>query len=101
MVTVFCKKLGWSNLEILIHQFQPRLYFGVNRELCDLVQIPSLNGQWARVLYSAGITTLTDLANSSRVAVENILCNGRPFERYVASQLSIIPRLLLGHLVTY
>lgn len=38
MVTVFCQKLGWTNMELLLSQFQSRLSFGVERELCDLVQ---------------------------------------------------------------
>ena len=39
MVTVFCRRLGWYNMEVLLSQFQSRLTFGVQRELVDLVSI--------------------------------------------------------------
>ena len=39
MVTVFCAKLGWTNMELLLAQFQSRLTFGVQRELIDLVRL--------------------------------------------------------------
>jgi DNA polymerase theta len=54
MVTVFCKKLGWRNLEILFHQFQDRLQFGIEGELLELVKIPSLKGYQARALWQSG-----------------------------------------------
>ncbi|KAK3098715.1 hypothetical protein FSP39_022356 [Pinctada imbricata] len=50
MVTVFCRRLGWCNLELILGQFQNRLTFGIQRELCDLVRLTLLNGQRARVL---------------------------------------------------
>lgn len=48
MVTIFCKKLCWHNLHLLLEQFQSRLAFGIERELCDLIRISLLNGIRAR-----------------------------------------------------
>lgn len=80
MVTSFSRQLGWSNVEILISQFQDRLQFGVSRDLLDLMRLPVLNGKMARILYNAGIETVIQLANSDPASVENILHKVVPFE---------------------
>ena len=79
MVTVFCEKLGWTNMELLLSQFQSRLSFGVVRELCDLVRISLLNAARARMLYTAGYHTIASVAAAPPSAIENILHNAAPF----------------------
>ena len=79
MVTVFCQKLGWTNLELLLSQFQSRLSFGIQRELCDLVRISLLNASRARMLYDAGYHTVGALASTSPADVETVLRNAAPF----------------------
>lgn len=62
MITVFCNRLGWFNLEMLVNQFQSRLTFGVQRQLVDLVRIKLLNSHRARLFYNAGKSqTLFDI----------------------------------------
>eukprot|EP00794_Sanderia_malayensis_P007880 gene7880-8731_t len=80
MVTKFCEKLGWRNLEILFEQFQSRLSFGVSRELCDLVRITSLNGTRARLLFNAGYHTVGAVAAASISDLTKLLVNSAPFE---------------------
>ena len=80
MVSVFCRKLGWNNLDMLLSQFQNRLTFGVERELCDLVRISALNAFRARVLYSAGYHTVAAVAGASPAEVEKHLRNATPFQ---------------------
>ncbi|KAK3585671.1 hypothetical protein CHS0354_020237 [Potamilus streckersoni] len=80
MVTVFSNRLGWSNLELLLSQFQSRLTFGVQRELIDLVRISSLNGQRARILFDAGYQTVASLASAQPADVEAVLKNSIPFQ---------------------
>lgn len=80
MVTVFCNRLGWKNLELLLSQFQSRLTFGVERELCDLVRISLLNGFRARALYNAGFHSLSSLATANPLAIELCLRNAVPFK---------------------
>ncbi|XP_074856845.1 DNA polymerase theta isoform X1 [Carettochelys insculpta] len=80
MVTVFSNRLGWHNLEQLLTQFQSRLTFGVQRELCDLVRISLLNAQYARALYNAGFITVSDVAKGNTAAVETALKNAVPFK---------------------
>lgn len=85
MVTVFCNRLGWNNLELLLSQFQSRLMFGVERVLCDLVMISLLNGFRARVLYNAGYHTLAALATANPIAIETCLRHAIPFKSYKLS----------------
>eukprot|EP00095_Tigriopus_kingsejongensis_P003466 maker-scaffold13_size735724-snap-gene-6.23 protein:Tk03466 transcript:maker-scaffold13_size735724-snap-gene-6.23-mRNA-1 annotation:"dna polymerase theta isoform x3" len=80
MVTVFCQKLGWYNLELLIGQFQDRLQFGVHRELIDLCRLGTLNGQRARILHRTKVETVAILANCLPSAIETIFINASPFE---------------------
>ncbi len=82
MVTMFCNRLGWSNLEILLSQFQNRLTFGVQKELCELVRVSLLNGFRARVLYNSGYHTLAALATANPTVVEACLRNAIPFKSY-------------------
>uniref|UniRef100_A0A8C5IXI9 DNA polymerase theta n=1 Tax=Junco hyemalis TaxID=40217 RepID=A0A8C5IXI9_JUNHY len=80
MITVFCNRLGWHNMEMLLSQFQSRLTFGVQRELCDLVRVSLLNAQRARALYSAGFVTVADLAKASPDEVAAALQSSVPFK---------------------
>jgi len=79
MVTTFCQKLGWSNLELLFAQFQSRLVFGVERELCDIIRVSLLSNYQARTLYNAGYHTLTAIANANASAIEACLRSATPF----------------------
>ncbi|XP_032853439.2 DNA polymerase theta [Tyto alba] len=80
MITVFCNRLGWHNMELLLSQFQSRLTFGVHRELCDLVRVSLLNAQRARTLYNAGFVTVADIAKASPDDVATALKNSVPFK---------------------
>ncbi|XP_012557615.2 DNA polymerase theta isoform X1 [Hydra vulgaris] len=80
MVTVFCQKLGWSCLELLLEQFQSRLSFGVSRELCNLVRIPLLSGFMARTFYEKGYQTVSTLVSASVEDIARILRDAIPFE---------------------
>ncbi|KAG8522018.1 DNA polymerase theta, partial [Galemys pyrenaicus] len=80
MITVFSNRLGWHNMELLLSQFQKRLTFGIQRELCDLIRVSLLNAQRARVLYASGFLTVADLAMADVAEVETILKNAVPFK---------------------
>ena len=86
MVTKFCQKLGWRNMEMLVDQFQSRLSFGVTRELCDLVRISMLNGARARLLYNAGYHSASAVATASVVDLTKLLENFAPFESHKTLQ---------------
>uniref|UniRef100_A0A669CNY8 DNA polymerase theta n=1 Tax=Oreochromis niloticus TaxID=8128 RepID=A0A669CNY8_ORENI len=80
MVTVFCKRLGWHNMELLLSQYQTRLSFGVQRELVDLVRVSLLNATRARALYAQGLCTVAELARATVADVEKALRNAIPFK---------------------
>lgn len=79
MVTVFCRKLGWNCMEVLLEQFQGRLSFGVCRELCNLVRIPLLNRSTARLFYKHGYESVSAIANSTRDEIAKVLRESTPF----------------------
>ncbi|XP_030207307.1 DNA polymerase theta [Gadus morhua] len=80
MVTVFCKRLGWSSMELLLSQYQTRLSFGVQRELVDLVRVSLLNATRARALYAQGLCTVAELARATVADVEKALRKAVPFK---------------------
>lgn len=91
MLTTFCNRLGWHNLEILIDQFQSRLYFGVQRELIDLMRIQSLNSNVARLLFNAKYDTVVSLANVDKFGdIELVLMNAGPFDKSKSAETSVI-----------
>uniref|UniRef100_A0A7N6BKD0 DNA polymerase theta n=1 Tax=Anabas testudineus TaxID=64144 RepID=A0A7N6BKD0_ANATE len=80
MVMIFCKRLGWHNMELLLSQYQTRLSFGVQRELVDLVRVSLLNATRARALYAQGLCTVAELARATVADVEKALRNAVPFK---------------------
>ncbi|CAK1598557.1 unnamed protein product [Parnassius mnemosyne] len=80
MVTAFCHQLGWKNLELLISQFQDRLYFGIHSELIELMKLSSLNGVRARALFDRGFETISSIASADVNTIENILFKAVPFQ---------------------
>ncbi|XP_051940194.1 DNA polymerase theta isoform X1 [Hippocampus zosterae] len=80
MVTMFCRRLGWGNMELLLSQYQTRLSFGVQRELVDLVRVSLLTATRARALYTQGLRTVSELARASVADVQKALRNAVPFK---------------------
>nr|XP_015918489.1 DNA polymerase theta isoform X2 [Parasteatoda tepidariorum]XP_015918490.1 DNA polymerase theta isoform X2 [Parasteatoda tepidariorum]XP_042897300.1 DNA polymerase theta isoform X2 [Parasteatoda tepidariorum] len=80
MLTIFCSRLKWHNLELLFSHFQRRVHFGIQQELCDLVRLSTLNAQRARALYNAGYETVASLASASQEDITLLLCNMGSFE---------------------
>lgn len=65
MVSVFCERLGWHDLEGLVAKFQNRVSFGVRAEIVELTMIPFVKGSRARALYKAGLRTPLAIAEAS------------------------------------
>ncbi|CAB4266528.1 unnamed protein product [Prunus armeniaca] len=65
MVTMFCERLGWHDLEGLVCKFQNRVSFGVRAEIVELTTIPYVKGSRARSLYKAGLRTPLAIAEAS------------------------------------
>ncbi|XP_050213511.1 helicase and polymerase-containing protein TEBICHI isoform X2 [Mercurialis annua] len=65
MVSLFCERLGWHDLEGLVSKFQSRVSFGVRAEVVELTTIPYVKGSRARALYKAGLRTPLAIAEAS------------------------------------
>ncbi|KAI3468240.1 hypothetical protein Pfo_024903 [Paulownia fortunei] len=65
MVSVFCERLGWHDLESLVTKFQNRVSFGVRAEIVELTAIPYIKASRARALYKAGLRTPQAIAEAS------------------------------------
>lgn len=65
MVSLFCERLGWHDLEGLIAKFQNRVSFGVRAEIVELTTIPYVKGSRARALYKSGLRTPLAVAEAS------------------------------------
>ena len=81
MVTTFCRKLTWKNLDMLLSQFQTRLEFGVQQELTELVKISLLNAHRARALYDKGFHNLALVADGDVEVVAKVLRDAHPFQQ--------------------
>lgn len=80
IVTAFCNALNWDLLGLLVSQFKERLFFGVHRDILDIMKIPIINSQRARALFKAGFHTLADLSNSDLLSVEKCLYDSISFD---------------------
>ncbi|KAM7364011.1 DNA polymerase theta isoform 2-T3 [Cochliomyia hominivorax] len=80
IVTSFCNSLQWNTLSLIVSQFKERLYFGIHRDLIDLMRLPDLNHKRARALFDAGVTSLVELASADILEIEKILYNALSFD---------------------
>ena len=101
MVTVFCRQLGWTNMELLLDQFQSRLTFGIQGDLVDLVRVSLLNAQRARVLFSAGYETVSALATATPEDIESLLKHAVPFQRLVSNCLQILTGVFVNRQIAH
>ncbi|EGC39324.1 hypothetical protein DICPUDRAFT_27081 [Dictyostelium purpureum] len=62
MVSLFCKKLGWIELEHLVNLYTQRLDKGVKSEIIPLVEINGVKQARARALWNAGFKTVKSIA---------------------------------------
>ncbi|KAK9142494.1 hypothetical protein Syun_011894 [Stephania yunnanensis] len=65
MVSLFCERLGWHDVEGLVAKFQNRVSFGVRAEIAELTTIPYVKGSRARALYKAGFRTHLAIAEAT------------------------------------
>ncbi|KAH6926785.1 hypothetical protein HPB50_022170 [Hyalomma asiaticum] len=80
MVCVLCQRLGWRHLQLLVSEFQARLHFGVQPELCPLLALPSLDGPLARLVFDAGFADPAALAQVEPRELDITLRNTGPFQ---------------------
>ncbi|CAK7353378.1 unnamed protein product [Dovyalis caffra] len=99
MVSVFCERLGWHDLEGLVAKFQNRVSFGVRAEIVELTNIPYVKGSRARALYKAGLRTPQAIAEASIPEIGKALFESSSWTRQVdemAAEGSAQRRMQLG-----
>ena len=79
-VAVFCERLGFRTLGLLLSDLQVRLFSGVQKELCDLVRVQLLTGPLARVLYNEGYTGVAKLSLADPETIKTLLQGVLPFK---------------------
>ncbi|KAL4193941.1 hypothetical protein AMTRI_Chr05g66280 [Amborella trichopoda] len=93
MVSVFCERLGWHDLEGLVSKFQNRVTFGVRAEIVELTTIPLVKGSRARALYRAGLRTPQAVAEASIPDIVKALFEG---SSWAAEEGSAMRRMQFG-----
>ncbi|XP_020550378.1 helicase and polymerase-containing protein TEBICHI [Sesamum indicum] len=86
MVSVFCEKLGWNDLESLVGKFQNRVSFGVRAEIVELTSIPYIKGSRARALYKAGLRTPQAIAEASIPEIAKALFESSSWSEHGSAQ---------------
>jgi len=81
MIVVFCKKLNWTFLASAVSPFADRLSFGVHDELVPLARIGSEMPSFrARVFFQNGIRSPSELIDTDKETIVDILMSIIPFE---------------------
>lgn len=96
IIAIFCKNIGYDNLELIISQYRDRLQFGVKRELIDLLRLSALSADFARCLYQAGVSTLIQVAHAKPQSIEKILLMATKFQHGVNPSLIKVWNPTLG-----
>lgn len=77
MLSTFCQRLNWKTLAKLFDEFQPRLSFGVQLDLIDLVRLPCVNSMIARQLFNKGYEDISSLINLKPKDIELALITSK------------------------
>ncbi len=87
MVNIFCEKLNWWELRILVNEYQQRVKFGFMSKLEEKKLKPFfklghgiMTKTIARILYENEITSIEILANKNAEEILNMLDESTPFQ---------------------
>jgi len=96
MVSAFCERLGWHDLEGLVSKFQNRVSFGVRAEIAELTSIPFVKGARARALYKAGLRTPQAVAEASLSELVKALFEASSWAAEDGSRSDVQYRIQMG-----
>ena len=77
MLAVFCERMQWHGMHVLMTAFQARVLHGVKPEILTLMEIPFVKSYTARLLYSAGLKNPEAVAVGGVKRVFDALCVGK------------------------
>lgn len=81
-MSVFCARLNWPTLAVLIAHFSERINFGVHSELLPLLQIPHVKAFRARALYDSGLRSVEDVADASLNTIKEAISRYSKYKKY-------------------
>eukprot|EP01018_Ginkgo_biloba_P001647 Gb_33083 [translate_table: standard] len=96
MVSAFCERLGWHDLEGLVSKFQNRVSFGVRAEIAELTSIPFVKAARARALYKAGLRTAQAIAEASLLELVKALFEASSWAAQDGSRGVLQHRIQMG-----
>ena len=79
MLSIFCERLRWRNLALLVSHHKERLDHGVSSELLPLIQLDHVKAFRARALFNSGLTTVNQVALAGVDRVKRVLQEASPF----------------------
>lgn len=77
MIAAFCDRMGLPALDVLVSKFQGRVLHGIKDDLIDLTNVKGVKGYTARLLYSAGLQTVEEVAKATVEEVHAALVKGK------------------------
>ncbi|XP_057854248.2 helicase and polymerase-containing protein TEBICHI isoform X1 [Cryptomeria japonica] len=96
MITAFCERLGWHDLEGLVSKFQNRVSFGVRAEIVELTSIPFVKAARARALFKAGLRTAQAVAEASLLELVKALFEASSWAAQDGSRNDMQRRIQIG-----
>ena len=97
MVSIFCEKLNWWELRLLINEYCHRLRFGIKnneKKYLPLLEISKIVPNYgkmmtktvAKILFENGIKTIKDLSNSHPTQIAQFIMDSKPFEAKIDNE---------------
>ena len=77
MIAAFCERIGLPALDMLVSKFHGRVLHGVKEDLISLTSIRGVKGYTARLLYSAGLRSVEDVAKCEPDLIHAALVKGK------------------------
>jgi DNA polymerase theta len=95
-LSVFCERLGWRPLALVLAHFKERLDHGVGCELLPLMRLDHVKAFRARVLYNAGYTRVELIASAQVESVARSLQAKAAFQSAPADYYRKTAKLIIA-----
>lgn len=77
MTAAFCERIGLPALDMLISKFHGRVLHGIKEDIVSLTAIRGVKGYTARMLYTAGLRLVEDVAAAEPEDIHAALVKGK------------------------
>ena len=77
MTAAFCERIGLPALDMLVAKFHGRVLHGIKEDVVALTTIRGVKGYTARLLYTAGLRSVEEVAAAEPEAVHAALVQGK------------------------